>query len=161
MGIGQKGSNWCKRKIGLLHLSSIKMMMTMMITNINIAAHQHPHYNGKLTSHWCCTLPQKLPARSPRSCSCSRPESPSSEVWSRHCQQNGIDLWSQPVQETKSTGQDIIIITNKVGLIYDHNLLKRPRALILVIWLSARIRWVVVVGIPDGISWKVWLLFLS
>ena len=49
-------------------------------------------------------------------------------------------------------GSLIIGIISKMGLIYDHHLLKRPRALILVIWLSARIRWVVVVGIPDGIS---------
>ena len=33
------------------------------------------------------------------------------------------------------------------------HLLKSPRALILVIWLSDRIRWVVVVGMPEGISW--------
>ena len=53
-------------------------------------------------------------------------------------------------RQVRKPDQEIISIISK--MIYDHHLLKRPRALILVIWLSARIRWVVVVGIPDGIS---------
>ena len=55
-------------------------------------------------------------------------------------------------RQVRKPDQKIVSIISKMGLIYDHHLLKRPRALILVIWLSARIRWVVVVGIPDGIS---------